>query len=56
MKIISKLIELIAWYHILGFVHGDIKPENIFFDKNYTNMTSDVGSLIYVGYINKIEH
>ncbi len=38
-------------YHSNNFIHGDIKPQNIFFGDNEGNYytISDVGSLLYVG-------
>jgi serine/threonine protein kinase len=29
--------------------HGDIKPANIFISEDLSKMTTDVGSLIYLG-------
>ena len=39
-------------YHKKNIFHGDIKPENIFFDDEDGEkfwITSDVGSLLHVG-------
>jgi serine/threonine protein kinase len=38
-------------YHKNNLFHGDIKPENIFFDFRFgfLMMTSDIGSLLYLG-------
>ena len=41
-------------YHRHDFFHGDIKPENIFFDDVSDaslsfSMTSDIGSLLHLG-------
>jgi serine/threonine protein kinase len=37
-------------YHCKNIFHGDIKPENIFYqEKYYFSMTTDVGSLLYLG-------
>ena len=44
------MIKLIAHdYHYNNLFHGDIKPDNIFIDKNFSQITSDVGSLLYLG-------
>lgn len=45
------MIRLIAYeYHKNNFFHGDIKPENIFLcDNFFSYITSDVGSLLYIG-------
>jgi serine/threonine protein kinase len=44
-------------YHRSDFFHGDIKPENIFF-QDYDgglsfSMTSDIGSLLHLGKANE---
>ena len=44
-----KAIEYFAEYHKRNFFHGDIKPENIFFSFDYDYMTSDAGTLLYLG-------
>ena len=49
------MIKLIAQnYHRNNLFHGDIKPDNVFiFDYlNHLCMTSDVGSLLYLGEVN----
>ena len=39
-----------ADYHFNSLFHGDIKPDNIFiYDKGLLLITSDVGSLLYLG-------
>ena len=45
------MINLIAVkYHQKNLFHGDIKPENIFFDdKENFYATSDVGSILNLG-------
>jgi serine/threonine protein kinase len=50
------IIDLIAFdYHQNNLFHGDIKPDNIFFrDDNYW-MTTDIGSLLYLGERNELE-
>jgi serine/threonine protein kinase len=52
-----KVIDFIAFdYHEKNLVHGDIKPENIFFYDGFSfEMTTDVGSLLYLGEGNKTE-
>jgi serine/threonine protein kinase len=52
-----RVIDFIAFdYHEKNLVHGDIKPDNIFFLNEYSfNMTTDVGSLLYLGEGNKTE-
>ena len=35
-------------YHKNNLFHGDIKPDNIFFDEKFTMITSDVGSVIHM--------
>ena len=43
-------MNLIAFkYHDNCYFHGDIKPENIFFDQDLIEITTDVGSLLYLG-------
>lgn len=34
-------------YRRHSLFHGDIKPENIFFDKKLFIITSDIGSALY---------
>ena len=36
-------------YHSNNIFHGDIKPDNIFFDEKFFMITSDVGSILYLG-------
>jgi serine/threonine protein kinase len=38
-----------ADYHIKNFYHGDIKPENILFYGTSLRVTSDAGTLLYLG-------
>jgi hypothetical protein len=43
------VVDYFAKYHTKNFYHGDIKPDNIFiFDVDY-DITSDGGSLLYLG-------
>jgi serine/threonine protein kinase len=44
-------------YHKQNLFHGDIKPENIFFDNTKHEFwnTSDIGSVLYLGRANEIE-
>jgi serine/threonine protein kinase len=50
-----RVVGFIAFdYHENDLFHGDIKPDNIFFDNDY-RMTTDVGSLLYLGERNEIE-
>ena len=51
------MIKLIAVeYHSNNLFHGDIKPDNIFFrDDEYFWMTTDIGSLLYLGERNETE-
>jgi serine/threonine protein kinase len=51
-----RVIGFIAFkYHKNDLFHGDIKPDNIFFDDKSYNMTTDVGSLLYLGERNENE-
>jgi serine/threonine protein kinase len=44
------VIDLIAFnYHQNNLFHGDIKPDNIFFEDRFSDMTTDIGSLLYLG-------
>jgi serine/threonine protein kinase len=36
-------------YHTNNLFHGDIKPDNIFFDDEFFIITSDVGSVMHIG-------
>ena len=38
-----------ADYHIKNFYHGDIKPDNILIYGNTLRVTSDAGTLLYLG-------
>jgi serine/threonine protein kinase len=51
------VIDFIAFkYHQNNLFHGDIKPDNIFFDDIFSfEMTTDVGSLLYLGERNENE-
>jgi serine/threonine protein kinase len=51
------VIDFIAFkYHQNNLFHGDIKPENIFFDDYDSSfMTTDIGSLLYLGERNENE-
>jgi hypothetical protein len=42
-------IKYFASYHQKNFFHGDIKPDNIFVQKLSLKITSDAGTLIYLG-------
>jgi serine/threonine protein kinase len=52
-----RVIDLIAFkYHQNNLFHGDIKPDNIFFrDDVLCYMTTDIGSLLYLGERNENE-
>ena len=51
-----RVIYYIAFnYHQNNLFHGDIKPDNIFFDDSYLWMTTDIGSLLYLGERNETE-
>jgi serine/threonine protein kinase len=51
-----RVIDFIAFgYHQNSLFHGDIKPDNIFFADNYFHMTTDIGSLLYLGERNETE-
>jgi serine/threonine protein kinase len=50
------VIDFIALeYHQNNLFHGDIKPDNIFFRDDYFYMTTDIGSLLYLGERNENE-
>jgi serine/threonine protein kinase len=38
-----------ADYHIKNFYHGDIKPDNILIFEDTLRITSDAGTLLYLG-------
>ena len=51
-----RVIDFIAFnYHQNNLFHGDIKPDNIFFRDDHFLMTTDVGSLLYLGELNENE-
>ena len=53
-----QIIALVAIeYHKRNLVHGDIKPKNIFYaeSKLYYNISSDIGSILYLGEKNEKE-
>jgi serine/threonine protein kinase len=51
-----RVIYFIAFkYHENNLFHGDIKPDNIFFHDGNFRMTTDVGSLLYLGELNETE-
>ena len=44
------MMRLIASkYHFNNLFHGDIKPDNIFISVGFLLITSDVGSVLYLG-------
>lgn len=47
-NIFLQLLYLIAYLHKNGVIHGDIKPENIIYDRNNTYLI-DFGSAIEIG-------
>jgi serine/threonine protein kinase len=53
------LLDVISFigfgYHQNNFFHGDIKPDNIFFTKDFIDMTTDLGSLLYLENRNESE-
>jgi serine/threonine protein kinase len=52
------VIDFIAFnYHKNNLFHGDIKPDNIFFNDEDDDfyMTTDIGSLLYLGERNETE-
>jgi serine/threonine protein kinase len=51
-----RVIDYIAFdYHQNNLFHGDIKPDNIFYDDHSISMTTDIGSLLYLGERNETE-
>jgi serine/threonine protein kinase len=44
-----QAIFYFADYHIKNFYHGDIKPDNIFIYEDTLHVTSDAGTLLYLG-------
>ena len=44
-----QAIFYFADYHIKNFYHGDIKPDNILLDGWNFCVTSDAGTLLYLG-------
>jgi serine/threonine protein kinase len=51
-----RVIGFIALkYHENNLFHGDIKPDNIFLNEYSFWMTTDVGSLLYLGEQNESE-
>ena len=50
------VIDFFAFeYHQNNLFHGDIKPDNIFFSDYVSLMTTDIGSLLYLGERNENE-
>jgi serine/threonine protein kinase len=49
LRIMTMIVISLHNLHRKNLFHGDIKPANIFFDKDFKIMTTDVGSLIYLG-------
>jgi serine/threonine protein kinase len=45
-RILLHSIEYIAEIHNKNLFHGDIKPANIFYNKEYEYLSSDSGSLV----------
>lgn len=48
MIFLQTIYFIAAIIHKNDLFHGDIKPSNIFFDKNYSIMTTDAGSILYL--------
>jgi serine/threonine protein kinase len=44
-----QAIFYFADYHIKNFYHGDIKPDNILIYESNLEVTSDAGTLLYLG-------
>ncbi len=44
-----RAIRYFAAYHKNNFFHGDIKPQNIFVHRFNMSISSDAGSLLYLG-------
>ncbi len=49
LKIISHAAGAVAVMHAQGFVHRDIKPGNVYIDKDYNGRLGDFGIAIYAG-------
>ena len=45
-----------ADYHIKNFYHGDIKPDNILIYGDTLRVTSDAGTLLYLGVNSAIDN
>ena len=48
-----RAIRYFAAYHKNNFFHGDIKPKNIFVHEFNLSVSSDAGSLLYLGEVEK---
>lgn len=52
-RMVFYIIDFISYdYHEDNLFHGDIKPANIFFNETNFQMTTDNGSLLYLGETN----